>query len=344
MNAIHKMCLRAAALAVLIAGCTAASHMKALQPAAPAKSPPLQVPVVRPAVQLGVDIDAYTYPGQDVAKAAQQDIAYIASLHANAVLISFPFFMDGPDSVNVHATAATPTPAQLAVIVRYAAEAGLYVAIRPLLDEASLGAVRTRWLPADEHAWFARYRAFLLPYAAMAEADHVQEFIVGAEFSRFAHSRYWDPLDAALRRAYAGTLAFANNWGGTFLAGAGGSVAETVDAYHPLSAPLLAAWEAFDRALPAGTVETEVGIAAVSGGYRAPFRSSWPARVLDPAMQATWFSAACHAALATHLGGIYFWAIGLGNLGGPTLADQGAWAHSVGAAAIAQCFAQEVPS
>jgi hypothetical protein len=344
MKTIYKVCLAAAALAVLIAGCTAASHIKALQPAAPPKSPPLRVPVVRPAVQLGVDIDAYTYPGQDVAKAAQQDIGYIANLHANAVMISFPFFMDGPDSVSVHATAATPTPAQLAVIVQDAAQAGLYVAIRPLLDETSLGTARTGWSPARKSAWFASYRTFLLPYAAAAQANHVQEFIVGAEFSRFARSRYWNLLDAALRRVYTGTLAFANNWGGTFLVGAGGNVAETVDAYHPLSPPLLAGWEAFDRALPAGTVETEVGIAAVSGAYRAPYRHSWPVSVLDPAMQATWFSDACRAALATHLGGIYFWAIGLGDPSGPTLADQGAWAHSAGAAAIAQCFAQEVPS
>ena len=47
-------------------------------------------------MQLGIDIDLYTYPGQDFAAAAATDIAYIASLHANSMSISFPFFMSGP--------------------------------------------------------------------------------------------------------------------------------------------------------------------------------------------------------------------------------------------------------
>jgi len=343
MKTIYRVCLAVAALAVIVAGCTGASHIKALQPATPPQAPLLRVPAVLPAVQLGVEIDGYTYPGQDVAKAAQQDIAYITGLHANSVVISFPFFMDSPDSVSVHATPATPTPQQLAVIVADAQNAGLYVVVRPLLDDGNLHTSRTLWSPANQGAWFASYRTFLLPYAAMAQADHIQEFVVGTEFSRFARSRYWAPLDAALSRVYSGTLAFANNWGSAFLEGAGGNVIETVDAYPPLSPPLLPAWEAFDRALPAGTVETEVGIAAVSSAYRAPYRPSWPTSVLDPAVQATWFSNACRAALATHLGGIYFWDIGLGKISRPTLADQGGWAYSAGAQAIEQCFAQVVP-
>ena len=56
-------------LALVVAGCTTVSHLKALQPAAVPSSPPIAPPAVVPAVgngtmQRGIDIDAYTYPGR----------------------------------------------------------------------------------------------------------------------------------------------------------------------------------------------------------------------------------------------------------------------------------------
>lgn len=327
-----------AALAVLVAGCSAAVHLKALQPpAAPASRP---LPSTAP-MQLGVDIDAYTYPGQDVGAAAEQDIAYVESLHANAVSISFPFFMSGRQADSVHASASTPTPAQLAVVIEDAQEAGLFVSIRPLLDETNLGIARTQFRPTDLRHWFASYLKFLVPYAAMAQRTGVSEMFVGAELSMFSKSPFWITLDARLRRDYYGALGFANNWGRPHITRSGGSdVRESVDAYKPISGSLSAGWTAFDRGLPPGTVETEVGIAAVPGAYRLPYHYKWHVTQLDPSVQARWFTAACRAAAAAHLGGIYFWSIGLGvQATGPTLSDQLAWAGGPGAQAISACFA-----
>jgi len=347
---MRRLILGAGVLTLLVAGCTAAAHLKVLQPPAAPSSPPITVPaaavVARPSPghfpQLGIDIDLYTYPGQDVAAAAATDVAYIASLHANAVSVSFPFFMTGPNAASVHASSATPSPSQLAVLVHDAEQAGLYVSIRPLLDEGHLGQSRVQWVPADPAAWFASYWRFLEPYAVMAQAEHVQVFIVGTEFSRFSRSSRWNVLDRALRGRYHGALACANSWGGTVFTGdCGRGVTEAVDAYHPQRGNLLAGWEAFDRKLPRGAVETEVGIAAVTGADKQPYQHRWPTRSLNQSVQARWFTAACQAATRTHLGGIYFWTLGFSQTigSGPTLADQGRWAGGQGARAIAACFA-----
>jgi hypothetical protein len=336
---------------VLVAGCTAAAHIHQLQPSAVAKSPPAKVSPVGSTVptvsapgvfQRGVDIDAYTYPGQNVAKAAAADVAYIKSLHANAVSISFPLFMTGPTSSTIYTRSSTPTPAQLAVIIKAAERAGLYVSIRPLLAESAFHFCRCQWIPPRPGQWFRSYRKVLLPYARMAQAVHAGEFFTGAEFSRFAQYRQWAPLDAAVRGVYHGTLACANNWGlVTFAGNCGPGLAETVDAYPTLLGALGPAWARFDTALPPHTILTEVGIDAVDGAQLRPFIHEWPnVTTLDPQVQARWFRAACHAAVKEHLGGIYFWPIGLGpNPGaGPTFSFQGAWGGA-GAQAISACFA-----
>jgi hypothetical protein len=305
-------------------------------------------PQVFAAFHRGVDIDVYTYwtnSGGDFSAAVSADIQYALALHANAVSLSFPFFMEGKNAPGVYATSSTPSPTQLAILVRDAEAAGLYASIRPLLDEASLGMSRTAWRPRNPADWFASYQRFLLPYAEMAQRQHVPELFVGAEFSQFGASPRWKTLDTALRRVYHGRLAYAQNWD---MAGSqgGGPVTQTVDAYPPFPqlpnsasvATLSSAWESYDRVLPAGMVESEVGIAAVRGAYAQPWQVRWPAARIDPAIQARWFTAACNAAVASHLGGIYFWALGFRQLSGPSAAQPAAWAHSAGAGAISACF------
>ena len=85
-------------------------------------------------------------------------------------------------------------------------------------------------------------------------------------------------------------------------------------------------------------MESEVGIAAVRGAYARPWMVQWPGMTIDPAIQARWFTAACRAAQASDLGGIYFWALGFGRSSGPSVAQTAAWAHSPGSGAIAACF------
>jgi len=344
-----KRLLLALALVGLVVGCTGIARIDALQPPRMPPAARLVIPgpvtIHRPAFERGIQIVAYTYPGQDVSAAAATDISYIKSLHANAVTISFPFFVSGRQSSSVFATSQTPAPDQLAIVIEQAERAGLYVAIRPLLDEKSLGESRVHWEPPDQARWFASYQRFLEPYAKMAQRERVGRLVVGAEFTRFDHSPRWDTLDRALRRWYRGALAYSNNGKVNLSPVSGGRRArKMVDSYPALPPPFLAGWTRYDRGLPPGTVAAEVGIAAVAGAWHKPWINFWPAATqLDLQEQVRWFTAACQAAIATHMHGIYFWALPLStSLTGPTLARPSDWAHAPGAAAISSCYASRL--
>jgi hypothetical protein len=337
-----------AVLLVAVAGCSSATIKTVSQPATSRRSdsprPSWSQP---PAFQRGIDIDLYIFPGMNAMAAGRADVQYALSLHANAVSFTFPFFMAGENAQGVYASRETPSPDVVAGLARYAQQAGLYVSIRPLLDESSLGVSRTGWKPRDITAWFASYQQFLQPYAEMAQRLHIPELIVGAEFDEFGFSSGWDGLDRALGRVYQGQLGFSRNW--TVNGSQGGPVNQLVDSYPAFRglsagsspAALTAAWESYDRQLPAGMVQSEVGIAAVEGAYARPWTLNWPAgTTIVPAIQAMWFTAACHAAKATGLGGIYFWSLGLGPPSGPTLAQAGAWSDSPGSNAISACFSE----
>jgi hypothetical protein len=347
---VKRLLWAALGLVVLVAGCTAASHVHQLQPPAVPKSPPVTLPLGSPAMfQRGIDIDAYTYPGQNVAAAARADVAYIKGLHANAVSISFPFFIAGTRATEVHATSATPTPAQLATVVRAAVRAGLRVTVRPLLDEQALRNpphhCRCNWVPAHPGQWFLSYQDFLLPYAVAVQSAGAATLVVGTELDKFSHAAHWKILDSVIRSVFHGQLACDSNWDAVNnRAGRCGlpASAQAVDAYPPLPGNVNVSygWKLFDGLLPKGITESEVGIDAVAGAYSQPYRHHWPGATLDPQVQALWFTAACHAAMARHLGGIYFWPVGLGGDpgAGPTAAFQGAWGGP-GARAISRCFA-----
>jgi hypothetical protein len=303
----------------------------------------------KPKVQLGVDIDFYAYSGENVRADAESTLRYIKSLGANSVSISFPVFAYGRDSSAVHATDATPSPADLATVASVAENAGLYVSIRPLLDGGSLGGLsRTAWRPSHLSTWFVSYQRFLLRYSEMAQRAKIPELINGVEFNKFQTSVKWRALNKALRRVYTGTLAYANNWGIAIVARAGGvGVQETVDAYQPVQAPpsasvarLTVGWDAYDRTLPPGTVETEVGIAAVAGAYRVPYKFNWSKAHLTPSVQTRWFTAACKAAASNHVGGIYFWEVGLGQALNvpPGPSNPASWVDGHGAKSISACF------
>ena len=339
-----KILLVAMAVMVVVVGCMAAAHLRALQPQQPPTSPPLIIPetvaIRQPAFQRGIDVDAYTYAHHNFSAAAAAVVAYATSLNANSLSISIPIFMSGRYSSRVFATSRTPTPTELGLLVTDAERAGLYVSLRPLLSETNIGPSRVTWRPAHPAAWFASYRRFLIPYARMAQANKVGEFIVAAEFSKFGNSRRWNGLDRALAKVFHGKLAYSNNDKTGLSRLSGGRLAvKTIDAYHPIHPPFLHGWKTFDRRLPTDAVLTEVSIAAIDGAWRRPWvHRSLGARI-NPKVQARWFTAACKAAIATGLDGIYFWAVPLSTrFPSPTPETPGAWAHSAGAAAIARCF------
>jgi hypothetical protein len=310
----------------------------------------IRMPAVgEPGLQLGINIDFYSRTDLPVTTLAQQDIAYIKSLHANAVSIAIPFFSN-PAGTVLSSDERTPTISQLDELVGTAEQAGLAVTIRPLLNEESIGESRVLWKPADLTGWFAQYEKFLLPYAALAQRDHVPVFAVGVELTRFGSVRQWKDLDSGLRAVYHGTLAYSNNWISHehAMPGHGGpGVVEMIDAYPRFNLPddtsaatLTAVWTRWARPLPAGTVLSEVGIASRPGAYLRPYLWTPTAAPLLPQIQVNWFNAACQAVTADNLGGLYFWTLPFGqSLTLPAdQEDPGSFVAMPGQAAIAKCF------
>lgn len=317
----------------------------ALAACSSAATPPAIRQVQEPALQLGIDIDFYTSPGANVTATAQKDIAYIEGLHANAVSISFPFYSDKAGSV-VGPLPATPSVDQLNALVTAAENVGLAVTLRPVLNQTAIGEARVHWEPVDLADWFTSYEHFLLPYAAMAQRDHVAAFVIGTELNQFANAPEWAALRNEIAAVYHGTFAFSNNWLGVRNTTPG--LTEMTDAYAPVplntTAPVsaLAGALAYSaRALPPGDILSEVGIAAQSGAYAHPWQVGSRTAPVEPQVQANWFSAQCQAVTQDHLGGIYFWPLYFGqSLDVPDKADgPTAWAATAGATAIANCFA-----
>jgi hypothetical protein len=305
----------------------------------------------KPRYQLGIDIDFYTYPGLNIAANATADISYIKSLHANAVSVSFPFFVSGPKSNTVHGTSATPSPAELATLAQAAENAGLYFSIRPLLDETSLRkghTSRTAWLPTHLGQFFGSYERFLKPYAQMAQAQKIPEIITGVEFDRFNSSPYWGKLASYLRRYYHGTLAYSNNWEIKVRKLVNSAkVVQLLDAYPIMHltdsatvAQVTRSWDKYLAGYPRGIVLSEVGIAAQSKAYGVPYNVVPNGKPLVPAIQVHWFDAVCNAVASEHDGGVYYWAVGFGERLNvpPSKAHPADWVDGPGAKAISACF------
>jgi len=298
-----------------------------------------------PHYQFGIDLDFYWHPHQDVTTLISQEAAWDRGLGANSVLISFPFYTDRRTAF---AGQDTPSPAVLSEAVRAARSQGLTVGVRPLLDEKNIPPSRTQFRPVNVAAWLSSYQRLAVTYARAAQQAGATRFYVGAELSEFAHDPGWDQLDSAVRGVFSGTLYFSANWVNSRdtsdMPGSGGTgIQVAADAYQGMAvAPsdFAAAWKSKASVLPAGTVLSEVGIAARPGAQWFPYQWRPSNAPLDPQLQKAWFIAACDAVRADHLGGIYFWSVYVGqplNVP-PTPQTANSFVDAPGANAIRACF------
>lgn len=347
----------ACAVAPALASCSAwraAVAPPRYRPAGARPAPgPLRVPA--PPRQLGLDVEFYVGRAELIIPKALQIVQYAKTLNANALSISFPFYTTGGGGTKIMAGADTPTPAQVASFVEIANRSGLYVVLRPLLDEANLGTWRSAFVPRSVTAWFASYQRFLRPYMLAARTSGVNDFSVGVELGPALTRTDWNRFDSWARHIYHGTLSFSADWH-FFVKGqlGGGAVtSHQVDAYPGFkvsddvsTATLVSHWNRWiarfpKDAHPGATVFSELGIAAEPGAY---LNSAWWGRSagpIVPSIQVRWYRAACQAVADNNIAGIYFWAISFGrSLDKPAnLADPGSFVAEPGAQAIKKCFA-----
>jgi len=198
--------------------------------------------------------------------------------------------------------------------------------LRPLIDETNIVDSNGDWRgtiePASVSGWFASYQSVLMPYLELAQQDSVNYFVVGVELdSLVGYSSQWQALDTAASEVFGGELDYGDNWSSWQ---EGGSYAPAsnigVDAYPDLSladdasvGELTSAWEKWlqkrSGTVLTHTVMQEVGIPAVADASHHPAALVPQGQSVTPVpeVQINWFAAACDAAQALGMPGVYFW-------------------------------------
>jgi hypothetical protein len=252
--------------------------------------------------------------------------------------------------------AITPSVSEIRVAVQAARRFGLRVTLRPFLDQVALKKFgNSYWsgsiAPRSRTRWFSSLYQVLLPYARLAQQLHVETFVVGSELTSLSNDPNWSPLLKRISQTYSGKLSYAVNWD-TYPSGQVGVPVEKVglDAYPPQSvgskasvATLTKGWRDWlartPAALRARTTIYELGILATDGAYAIPW--AWSLRgKFDENIQSRWFRAACVAARAESLPGIFFWGItSTQSLIGPQgTTSPGSFVGRSGQTAIRWCF------
>jgi hypothetical protein len=141
---------------------------------------------------------------------------------------------------------------------------------------------------ADWEQWFAAYTDFILHYARLAEAQHLDALAVGTELAgTTGRSEDWRRVIAAVRREYRGPITYCANWNAEVEAIDFWDALDFigVQAYYPLGTAerpsleaIRAAWQTPRQSLARlarGTgrqvVFTEVGYRSAAGALRQPW-------------------------------------------------------------------------
>ena len=152
--------------------------------------------------------DEYLYSGATVSRRA------LAATGSNWAGLLVTWYMERRDSSDfAEDLLKTPTDEAVAAAIRDLHGLGLKVMLKPHVDVMD-GTWRGSMHPADVARWFAAYRAFLVRYAALAEASGVEMLCVGTELATLSDARYgaeWRDVIAAVRAAYRGPLTYAAN-------------------------------------------------------------------------------------------------------------------------------------
>jgi hypothetical protein len=290
-------------------------------------------PTTKPVVGMNLYVNE-NYSLADVTAWGERDLAYIAdTLKLKAVAIDWnynvPYY--GANVVESSPT-RTPTIADLRVLTTLAHAFGLRVEYRALFTINNSSSRSSSIQPKNLGAWLDSLLATERPALELARRAHVSEFVVGTEMASVDQSPLWARFFKRAGRIYRGALSYAS-WGGRgvyggfFDKGAVRLPTATLGAtaYPPIyltpKASVIAltkAWEAFlTKNTPSSVLRRtsidEMGIPAVSGSYHDPWVWTGLTGPANPAIQANWYEAACRAATAEHLRGLYFWSMPLNS-------------------------------
>ncbi len=284
--------------------------------------PTRAAPPAAPYSWRGVAFTDWTPDGY-AAPRARQELARAAATGANAVSVVVTAYQPSATrGLPAADSSRTPTPAAVARTVAWARGLGLAVALKPHVDLEN-GAWRGTLDPPDPKAWFAAYRAFLLPWAAVAESTGAALFVVGTELgSTVDHPGAWRALIRDVRAVYSGRLVYAASWDEADRIGFWDALDYVgIDFYAPVAVrpdpgrvEILSGWMPWMGRLGAlqaraglPVLLTEIGYRSVDGAGMDPFTFGTSGRA-DPAEQADLYWAALQAvADRPWVAGLFWW-------------------------------------
>jgi Glycoside Hydrolase Family 113 len=278
---------------------------------------------------VGVNLYAvHNYSTAETTADGTRTLAYIKNvLHASAVDLVWIMYAPSysSDSV-VTKKAETLTASNIGILTRMAQQEGLYVEYRPMMFVETTGNTWEGLIkPSAPGKWFDSYYQANLPYLAMAQKYHINEYVIGTEMNDLSPDPQWASFLAKSAKVFTGQISYTANdnvyfppatqFPPTPLTG--------VDMYEKLrllpSASLsevVAAYEKFfaevSPSLLKRTAIQETGIEARAGAYGDPPSLGRPGE-LDEAVQYNWFTAGCEAVKRFHLRGIFFWKVDLAD-------------------------------
>jgi hypothetical protein len=219
----------------------------------------------------------------------------------------------------VEATSGTLSPANVAILTGIAQRDHLIVEYRPLIMIDSTNPWEGLLNPSNPKQWFDSYYKQELPYLQVAQKYRIDEFVSATEMNKLNDSPLWPSFFARSAKVYHGVISYAAHEPNYFPPGTRLLPLKYigVDMYEKLSLPpsapvaeVTAAYESFFSQMPTSvlrrTAIDETGIAARAGAYQIPPALGIPG-VLDEAVQANWFTAACNTVKKYHMRALFIW-------------------------------------
>ena len=255
---------------------------------------------------------------------AQRLLDHLVAVKVNSVALAFPLYQTSWTSTDVHADAVkTPSDAFIQGFIGAAHQRDLAVLLRPLIDDTPLmqsGHWRGQLQPSNAGAWFASYKAMMLKYGGLAQAEGAEVLDIGTELSSLqTNTAAWTDMITSIRASYAGQLTYSSNWDVDYPAFGNALDFASVDAFYPLSAPnnasvaqIVSAWGAWTGKLSSLksslgklVVLTELGTTSEPNSYQTPYNWTHGGKVSLEA-QRRYYAAACQA-LKPMVSGMYWW-------------------------------------
>ena len=340
MRRIHKISTAAALAISMGTGVTAAIAVPSAQAQTAATTQAKQKAAVTPDAETKplVGVDLYVnenYSMKEVTEWGERDLAYIRdTLGLKAVSIDWDYNVPNADSNTVEdSKTRTPSINDIKELTKIAKADGLRVEYRALFAIDNKDRRDGSISPRNLGEWLDSLLRTETPALTLAEDDHVPEFVVGSEMASIDKSKDWDSFFEKAKKIYKGALSYASYGGHTDSDGGFFSKSRVelptndlgVTAYPEIGVKpntkvdvLTTRWEKYltahtSEAILRRTTIDEIGIPAVRGYYWMPWQWNDVTGKADETIQQDWFKAACDAATAEHMRGIYFWSFALND-------------------------------